>query len=148
MKPSPASTCETILNSVADGVFTVDREWTVTSFNKAAEKITGVPAREAIGRRCWEVFHADVCERDCLLKKTIRTNRQCINKTVTIVNKSGKQVPISVSTAILKSRDGTVLGGVETFRDLSEIEELRKEVLGRHSSGDIITRDHRMRDLL
>jgi PAS domain S-box-containing protein len=135
---------DVILDSIADGVFTVDRDWTITSFNKAARKITGVSVRDAIGRKCWEVFHADVCERECLLKKTLKTNRQCINKTVYIVNKSGKRMSISVSTAILKSGDGIILGGVETFRDLSEVEELRKEIAGRHTFADIITRDYRL----
>jgi len=133
-----------ILDSIADGVFTVDNDWTITSFNKAAQNITGISVRDAIGKKCWEVFHADVCERECLLKKTFKTNKQCINKAVHIVNKAGKQIPISVSTAILKSSDGTILGGVETFRDLSEVEELRKEVAGRHTFADIVTRDSRL----
>jgi len=141
---APSDYHDVILDSIADGVFTVDSDWTITSFNKAAQKITGVPVKDAIGRKCWEVFHADVCERECLLKKTLKTNRQCINKTVYIVNKSGKQISISVSTAILKSGDGTILGGVETFRDLSEVEELRKEITGRHTFADIITRDYRL----
>ena len=140
----PSDYHDVILDSIADGVFTVDRDWTITSFNKAAQKITGVSMRDAIGRKCWEVFHADVCERECLLKRTIRTDRQCINKTVNIVDKSGKQIPISVSTAILKSGQGRILGGVETFRDMSEVEELRKEIAGRHTVADIITRDHRL----
>ena len=49
---------EAILESISDGVFTVDSEWRVTSFNRAAEEITGVPRREAIGRRCSEVFRS------------------------------------------------------------------------------------------
>jgi len=137
-----------ILDSIADGVFTVDTNWIITSFNKAAQKITGVPRQDAIGRKCWEVFHADVCEHDCLLKKTLKTSKPCINKTVYIVNKWGKKIPISVSTAILKGIDGTILGGVETFRDLSEVEELRKEIIGRYTFGDIITRDHRILGIL
>ena len=140
----PSDYRSVILDSIADGVFTVDGDWTITSFNKAAQKITGVSLHEAIGRKCWEVLHADVCERECLLKKTLRTNRQCINRTVNVVTKSGRQIPISVSTAILKSAEGKILGGVETFRDLSEVEELRKEIAGRHTFADIITRDHRL----
>jgi PAS domain S-box-containing protein len=136
-----------ILDSIADGVFTVDRKWTITSFNKAAEAITGVRRRDAVGRRCWEVFHANVCESDCLLKKTLKTNRQCISRTVHIINKKGVSVPISISTGILKNAKGKVIGGVETFRDLSEIEELRKEVLGKHTFGDIVTQDHRILNL-
>jgi len=93
------------------------------------------------------VFHADICERNCLLKKKLKKNRQCINKTVHIVNKQGVTVPISISTAFLRDARGTIIGGVETFRDLSEIEELRKEVLGRFTYSDIITQDHRLIDL-
>lgn len=136
-----------ILDSIADGVFTVDKEWNIRVFNKAAEKITGTHKDEAIGRKCWEVFHADVCERNCLLKKTLKTNQQCINKTVHIVNKQGEAVPISISTAILKDVKGIVIGGVETFRDLSELEKLRKEVLGKFSYDDIITQDSRLIDM-
>ena len=45
-----------LLDSVPDGVFTVDAEWCITSFNRAAEQITGIRRQEALGRRCCEVF--------------------------------------------------------------------------------------------
>ncbi len=137
-----------ILDSIADGVFTVDTQWVITSFNKAAQRITGIPREEALGRKCWEVFHADVCERDCLLKKTLATHKPCINKTVRIVNQNGVSVPISISTAILTDKHGTSIGGVETFRDLSEIEELRKQITGQNTHYDIVTRNHRLLALL
>ncbi|MBN1575223.1 MAG: sigma 54-interacting transcriptional regulator [Chitinispirillaceae bacterium] len=147
MPDSSTVTNDPILDSIADGVFTVDKEWNITSFNRAAEKITGTQRNGAIGRKCWEVFHADVCERDCLLKKTMKTNRQCVNKTVHIVDSGGKSIPISISTAILKNAQGQIIGGVETFRDISELEELRKEVAGKFTFNDMITREQRLLDL-
>jgi len=69
-----------ILDSVADGVFTVDREWRVTSFNGAAERITGVPRAEAIRQRCCEVFRASICETGCALRHTIETGQPVVNK--------------------------------------------------------------------
>ena len=54
-----------ILDSLNEGVFTVDSDWRITSFNLAAERITGVPSEEALGKACSDVFHADIC--DCLL---------------------------------------------------------------------------------
>jgi PAS domain S-box-containing protein len=141
--PDPAD-FNPILDSIADGVFTVDKDWNITAFNKSAERITGVSRKEAVGSKCWEVFHAEVCERDCLLKKTLKTNRQCINRTVRIINKSGKSIPISISTAILRDAGGKPIGGVETFRDLSEIEELRREIAGKHTHFDMITKNHRI----
>ncbi|MFO7900998.1 MAG: sigma 54-interacting transcriptional regulator [Planctomycetota bacterium] len=135
---------DVILDSIADGVFTVDKDWRVTSFNRAAEEITGVPREEAIGRLCREVLHANICESACALRQTMETGTPVINKSVYIVTTDGRRIPISISTALLRNEDGEVIGGVETFRDLSVVEELRKELEGRHSCQDMISRNHEM----
>ena len=128
-----------ILGSIADGVFTVDSDRIITSFNRAAEKITGVPASKAVGRRCSDVFHSDICE-NCLLNKTLVTGVQAIDRPVSIINIRGEKIPISISTAVLKDDDGEVLGAVETFRDLSAIEHLRKALSQKYSIEDIISK--------
>ncbi len=51
---------EAILESISDGVFTVDQDWCITSFNRAAEEITGVSRADAIGRRCADVFRSSM----------------------------------------------------------------------------------------
>jgi len=136
-----------ILDSVADGVFTVDAAWRITFFNHAAETITGIPRREALGRPCCEVFRASMCESDCALRRTIETGKPLINKSGFIVNGEGRRIPISVSTALLRDRKGKVIGGAETFRDLSIVEELRKELQGRYQVGDMVSRSPAMRRL-
>ncbi|MFH1146822.1 MAG: sigma 54-interacting transcriptional regulator [Pseudomonadota bacterium] len=136
-----------ILDSIADGVFTVDLEWRITSFNRAAEKITGIPRVDAIGRLCSDVFRTSVCETDCILRKTIETRRPIINKHIDITNAGGKRVPISVSTAVFQDETGEIIGGVETFRDLSMVEELQKELTRRHSLGDIISKNHEIQEI-
>jgi PAS domain S-box-containing protein len=138
---------ETILSSIADGVFTVDREWRITSFNRAAERITGVPAGEAIGKRCSEVFHADICERGCALRQTLETNRNLIEVPARILSTPGRSVPISVSTAVLRDADGRLLGAVETFRDLSAIEQLRREINHQYTFEDIVGRSRAFRKI-
>ena len=138
---------QTILDSVADGVFTVDREWRITSFNKAAERITGVAHDEAIGSRCCDVFRASICESECALRQTIRTDKPIVNKAVYIIDAEDRKVSISVSTAILRNGDGEIVGGVETFRDLSLVEDLRRELEGRYTFGDIIGRSPAMQAL-
>jgi PAS domain S-box-containing protein len=138
---------EVILDSISDGVFTVDPHWRVTSFNRAAERITGVPRRQAIGQRCSDVFRASICESDCALRRTIDTGRPVVNQAVHIMRADGQRVPISISTAILRDEAGAVIGGVETFRDLSEVEQLRKELNERCSFEDIIGRSAVMRKL-
>jgi PAS domain S-box-containing protein len=128
-----------ILSSIADGVFTVDRNRVITSFNPAAEKITGIPASKAVGRQCSDVFHSDICE-NCLLNKTLKTGVETIDQPVNIINSLGERIPISISTAILRDDNGNVLGAVETFRDLSAIEHLRKELNKNYSFEDIISK--------
>jgi PAS domain S-box-containing protein len=133
-----------ILDSVADGVFTVDEVFRITSFNHAAEEITGVPRREAIGRPCCEVFRASICEAQCALKETMCTGRSVINRPVYILRPEGDRVPISISTAILKDRRGQILGGVETFRDLRLVEQLRAEIARQYTFGDILSKNGEM----
>ncbi len=138
---------ETILNSIADGVFTVDRDWRITSFNRAAERITGVPASRALGRRCSDVFHADICERGCALRQTLETNRELIEVPARILSSPGRSVPISVSTAVLRDPSGKLLGAVETFRDLSAIERLRREIDHQYTFEDIVGRSSAFRKI-
>jgi PAS domain S-box-containing protein len=136
-----------ILDSIADGVFTVNSDLKVTTFNRSAEKITGIKKEEAIGRYCWEVLRAGICEKRCSLKHTMATGRPVLNQSIYIVNLRGEQVPVSISTALLKDEHGKVIGGVETFRDLSVVEQLRKELSRRHSFQDIISKNKEMQRL-
>ncbi len=144
----PKIATDSILESISDGVFTVDGEWRVSSFNRAAEHITGIPREAAIGRRCSDVFRASMCETECALRHTMRTGAAIVNKTTFIVNADGARIPISVSTALLRDERGSVVGGAETFRDLSLIEELRREISGRYQVGDIVSRSVSMRPVL
>ncbi len=135
-----------ILSSIADGVFTVDSDRKITSFNRAAEKITGIPSSQAVGKHCQDVFHSDICE-NCLLQDTLETGIEAIDRPVNIINSQGEKIPISISTALLKNETGEILGAVETFRDLSTIEHLRKELRQSYSLEDIISKSPKMHKL-
>jgi PAS domain S-box-containing protein len=135
--PTPT---EAILESISDGVFTVDMDWLVTSFNRAAEQITGVPRKEAIGRRCSEVLRCSMCGVNCALRETLKTGKPIIGKSAYIVDSGGNRIPISISTAVLRDSHGRVIGGAETFRDLSEIQALRQELEGKFRVGELTSR--------
>jgi PAS domain S-box-containing protein len=126
---------ELVLESIDEGVFTVDAEFHVTSFNAAAERITGLPRASAIGRRCYEVFRSSICQGECAMKRTLRTGEPVRNVRVDILDANMRTVPIRVSTGTLK-RGGTLVGGVEVFRDISDIETLREKLRGER--GEII----------
>ena len=136
-----------ILDSVAEAVFTVNKDWQIAYFNSAAEKLTGVPRGKAIGRRCCEVFQASICNSVCPLRHTLDTGESVANRAAFIIDARGRKLPVSVSTSILRDESGRFVGGVETIRDLSQVEELRKELKARYSLGDIIGRSQAMRDL-
>ena len=139
-KPLTWTPTEVILESISDGVFTVDTEWRVTSFNRAAEEITGVPREEALGRRCSDVFRSSMCGDECALHETMKTGKPVIGKSAYIIDADGIRIPISVSTAALRDVEGRIIGGVESFRDLSEVETLRGELEGKYRVADLTSR--------
>jgi len=143
----PVESESVILDSINEGVFTVDLDWRVTAFNQAAERITGIDRQEALGKPCCEVFRASICENACALRRTLTTGKPVVNATAHIVSHTGQRIPIRISTALLKGADGAVIGGVETFQDLSQIEQLQKELEARYTFEDIVGRSPAMTSL-
>jgi PAS domain S-box-containing protein len=126
-----------IFDSIHEGVFTVDHDFRITSFNTEAERITGVPRRQAVGKKCYEVFRASICQNGCALKETLSTGRPLRDVRIDVLNSAMLPVPLTVSTAVLR-RDDRLVGGVEIFRDISDLESLRKELKGKSSFEDIV----------
>jgi len=141
------STTEIILESISDGVFTVDHEWKITSFNSAAEEITGIERSEAIGRHCWEVFRSNMCEHECALRKTMKEGRSFVSSVTHIIDSDKRRIPVTVSTSLLKDKEGNILGGVEVFRDHTLVEELRKELYSGFQIGDMVSRSPLMKKI-
>jgi PAS domain S-box-containing protein len=133
-----------ILDSVADGVFTVDRDWRITSFNLSAELITGWNRESAIGQYCSDVFCSSICGKNCAIAESLYTGLPVANRTITIKNRNGKKVSVSISAAPLIDHDGNVLGGVETFRDLSIEMSLRQQLTGKYTFDQIISKSPSM----
>jgi len=138
---------DVILDSINEGVFAVDANWRITFFNKAAERLTGLSREEAIGQPCRSVLKANICEGACALRRTIETGTPLVGQTITILDAKGRRRSVGISTAVLRDCTGAVIGGVEILRDLSVLEELRKEVSRAYSFEDIVSRNHAMRRL-
>lgn len=136
-----------VLDSINEGVFTVDLRWRVTSFNRAAERITGVSRSRALGQKCCEVFRANICENECALETTITSGKPALNRSVFIVDAIGTRIPVKISTAALRDSRGQVIGGVETFQDLRQIEELKKTLREKHTFSDIVGKSLPMKQL-
>jgi PAS domain S-box-containing protein len=117
-----------IFDSISEGVFTTDRDCRITSFNHAAERISGFSRDEAVGRFCFDIFRTELCHQECALRSTLRHREQIENVRVSIITKDGRKVPIRVTTEVLRDDDGQVIGAVEFFRDLSEVENLERQI--------------------
>lgn len=135
------SRTETILESIAEGVFTVDQDFRITTFNRAAAKITGFKKEEAIGQYCREIFRTSACIHHCPLKEATETGRDIVDLEVNILNKQNREVPVSISAAVWKDERGNPIGGVEVFRDLSLIIELKRKIEGKYAFQDIISKN-------
>ncbi len=133
-----------VLDVVDQGIFTVNPNGLITSFNRAAETITGYGESEVLGLQCSEVFRTDLCDTVCPLRRSIASRARVRNREVRIQTRDGRQIPISLSTAPLETAAGQLLGGVEVFKDLSHIEALRRRLDGQYQFEDIVSRNVEM----
>ena len=118
---------DAVLDCVADGVFTVDRDFRITYFNQAAEDILGYDRREVLGRQCSEIFKSTICDNGCGLKRSLEHDRPVMMRAIYVTNANGDRLPVCISAGVLRNEDGEVIGAVETFRDLTHIEMVRTE---------------------
>lgn len=133
-----------ILDSVSQGIFTVDSKGHITTFNHAAEQITGYKEREVIGKLCRDVFKTDLCDTICPMRQSINLRKEVYDRKIRIQAKDGRSVPLSITTSPLQTPGGKLVGGVEVLKDLSEITALKRRLDGKYSFDDIISKNAEM----
>ncbi len=138
---------EAIFNSRSEGTFTIDNDWTITSFNRSAEKISGHSRMEAIGKKCWELFCSDLCHNNCHMEATMKGKEVSPDRELCILHKDGHRVPVRVNSAPLFNADGECIGGVETFSDISELKNLANHLKERYSFENLIGRSKSMQKI-
>ncbi len=138
-----------ILDSVTDGVFTVDQNLLITSFNKALEKITGYLSEEVLGKKCSEIFGSEICATEnCPMTMAIGSGLSPAATNLQITSRDGMIVPVNIIATALTDDSGNVIGGVETVRDLTEITELRRKLSQEGAEQGILTRNVKMNRIL
>ena len=136
-----------VLNSIADGVFTVDRERRILSFSDKMARLTGVPAGEAIGRTCMEVLKATRCDTDCPLMWSFQNGQVVENCPVTLRTPAG-EIPVFVTTAFLHDTRGGVAGMTGVVHDRSEVERLRRALEEQRSRHGLLGDSPAMREVI
>lgn len=129
-----------IFDSIPYGIFTINSDGIITAFNRVAEETMGYSRNEVIGLACRDVFHSDLCSTDCPLKRSISSGKRIGSKETTVITKEGQKIPIELSTAACVDSKGSIIGGVEMFRDITLVSELRKQVQGSYVCEDIVSK--------
>ncbi len=136
-----------IISSIADGVFTVDRSWRITSFNRAAEEITGFKEKEIKGRLCKDVFRTNRCVEGCPLALTLEKDHQIFRYELEMLDQNNRKKTISANTSVLKDLYGRPIGGIVSFHDVSTLKQLVNHVKGTTLFEGIVGHSKKMREI-
>ena len=119
---------ETIINTMGEGLFSVNENMEIVFFNSAAEVITGYPFKEAIGKKCHEIFDCPDANECCTsIREDGRSGDQKIVREYLLRRKDGRKVPILKNTSFIHSAEGKAIGRVEVFRDVSTEKDLEQK---------------------
>ncbi len=144
---SPQERFEAVLSSISDGVYAVDDHMRIACFNRAAEEITGYRREDVLGQPCHTILQTNICRDACAIRFTLETGKPIVDLPITLTTSAGESIPVSISTSLLRDKEGRVVGGVETFRDLRLVESLRRQVEERYTFSDIIGKSAPMQKL-
>jgi PAS domain S-box-containing protein len=116
-----------ILDSIGEGLFTVNKDFKVNFFNRAAENITGYTREEVLGKFCKHILKCELCHSKCPIGLILETGNSLYDYRTSIEIKNGIKKPIKLNAAILRNGNSEPIGGVISFRDLSELEAIKKD---------------------
>ncbi len=136
---------QSILNSISEGVMTVDKDWKIASWNRAAEKISGFHREEVVGSECSKIFRSPLCKENCPVDKALYCGHPYQDVAVSIRNKRNEIVHLLVNAAPLYDEKGHIIGGIETFRDVSKNMWMQEELQRQYGYTTIVGQSQAMK---
>lgn len=106
---------DALFEDLPKGSFTIDGQWRIRAFNRAAEQITGFSREEALGRHCWDVFRSESCRIQCPMRQALDRRQPEMDRQVSSVDRNGRRQTLTVNVSLLKNSLGEVTGAIETF---------------------------------
>jgi two-component system response regulator HydG len=113
-----------LLGDLHIGVFTVDSNRKITSFNRAAELLTGYKEEDVIGRFCHDVFLNDSCCGECKFHEAVQAEQKSLSFDVEITDRHNDKRTITKIVTPLYDAHHELTGCIEIFHDHSAFEEL------------------------
>jgi PAS domain S-box-containing protein len=122
------SEVDQVFETAADGMRIVDRNFRVLKANETFAKLVGLPKNEIIGRKCHDVFWGEMCESPgCPLTRILEGEKD-VEYDADKVRPNGTSVPCIVSATPFRRPDGTIIGIVEDFKDISERKQVERNL--------------------
>ena len=117
-----------ILNSAADGIRVVDKNFIIRRVNRTFAQLAGIAEEELIGMHCHDVFKNSACHTgDCSLQNVLRGAPFVENEKL-LKRKDGKIFPCIVTAFPYHNPEGELIGIVEGFRDISQRKEMENRL--------------------
>ena len=133
-----------ILNSLSEGVFAVNREMRIGCFNLQAERLTGVKSKDVLGKTIEVVFPDTAAEWMGLVRDVTGSRKPVKGVHKQIKDSRHRIIPILVNASSVLDASGDMMGVVFTLQDNREIELLRRELREKRTAGDIVTQDEQI----
>ena len=134
---------EAILDHFPDGIVVHDCTRKIYYFNSAAERITGYDRHEILGQDCWDVFHGGFCGDKCQFCKD-EPNFDHISYPLKISTKDGHEKRVEMSIVAIRDDENTPQGVLATFKDVTEVTQLRHQLRTVQSFHGIIGSSEKM----
>jgi len=121
---------EHIIESMTGGVITINMKGIIATFNRSAEVILGYNSGEVVGKSVFDIFPENSRNQDLsrIITDTLEKQLTSSSREIVIFSRSGKKVPIGITTSLLRDKKNTFLGIVVTFKDLGQIKHLEEQM--------------------
>jgi PAS domain S-box-containing protein len=129
---------KSVLDSISEGVMTLDRHWRIISWNKAAEQITGFHKEDVLGKECAKIFGMSFCRENCPVERALTCGHPCQDIEVSVRNKKDAVIRLVVNAAPLYDESGVIIGGLETFRDVSRRHWMQEELQNQYGYENMV----------
>lgn len=136
-----------LVNSIADGIYTVDTSMRITAFSRSLERMTGYSEEEVLGAHCRDVLQTNVCDTDCPLRWTLENEKPIQNCRASLASRQGESIPAFISSELLRDSDGRISGCIGIVRDRSEVEALKQRLGDSLSFSDFVGKSKSMVEL-